>query len=268
MPFVLIVPPSNPMFDWALRKGFLPSVTKPFVDVLGVGSGMLIVLDMKDTTDTSLSAAGLFPEFSNCWLLPSSVNKVAGELLSCRLNLLGKFSASISSNSNELPAFVESLSVPSRRISPFSLSDVLVIWLLFSVPSRTKLFVIDSTLSNIIVSFAFDEELSVPFKVSIPNSPAPVPWVIKIEPSVNTGISSTRYEPACDEELSVPFRIIESVLRTISSASSSIICSSRAPIVISTTPNLRCTVSENKVSNVEASIGENFSSGAGTPSPV
>ena len=61
------------MLDLALRKGFLPSVTKPFVDVLDVGNGMLIVLDMKDTTDTSLSAAGLFPEFSNCWLLPSSV---------------------------------------------------------------------------------------------------------------------------------------------------------------------------------------------------
>ena len=254
------------MFDWALRKGFLPSVTKPFVDVLGVGSGILIVLDMKDTRDISLSAAGLFPEFSNCWLLPSSVNKVAGELLSCRLNLFGELSASASSNSNELPAFVESLSVPSRRIS--SLSFVLVMWLLSGVPSRTKLFVIDSTLSNIIVSFAFDEELSVPFKVSIPDSPAPVPWVIKIEPSVNTGISSTRYEPACDEELSVPFKIIESVLTTISSASSSIICSSRDPIVISTTPNLRCTVSENKVSNVEASIGENFSSGSGTPSPL
>ena len=63
-------------------------------------------------------------------------------------------------------------------------------------------------------------------------------------------------------------RRIESPSTLRSSESSRTICSSNARSTTSTPPRRLLVTSENRISKVEASIGENLSAGAGAPIPV
>ena len=62
--------------------------------------------------------------------------------------------------------------------------------------------------------------------------------------------------PALVLEESVPFRVMVSPILFASSSLSNIIASSKLPMSISIALSLRCVVSENITSRVEASIGE------------
>ena len=226
---------------------------------------MFIFVVTKDTRETSWSTPEV-PEVSSCCVPPDSFIKVAVFSTDCKPILVTRSEREFS-NSIDCPARVEEESIPSRRISLSA--SVGSIWPLSGVLSRTKLLVTASTLSGTILSPAFKESESVPFKTRSPNSPASIPCDIPIlskSVNANWGLSFTRKYPAFVLLESVPFNWIEKPSPIVSSSSKSTTCSSSLTAT-SEIPNRSCITSSNNTSKVEASIGEKVSVSAVYPPP-